>query len=106
MSQQILPPALVKLIDELGTLPGVGARTAERYAYFLLKSQEHQAKSLANAIEALHQGVKLCPVTYALIDAKEDVSPLYTDGSRDKMTVAVVEEPLDIVALERTEAEQ
>lgn len=102
MARPILPSALVRLIDELGMLPGVGARTAERYAYYLLKANEHKAKDLARSIESLHQKVKLCPITYALIDAEEDISSLYSDSDRDKTTVAVVEEPLDIVALERT----
>jgi recombination protein RecR len=99
---QILPAALLRAIDELGRLPGVGARTAERYAYFLLRSDEHAASKLAASINHLHQGVKTCPVTFALIDADEEVSSLYTDTSRNKQLIAVVEEPLDIIALERT----
>ena len=99
---QLLPEALIRAIDELGKLPGVGARTAERYAYFLLKSDVHTSKKLASAIAELHAGVKTCPITFALIDADEDVSKLYSDSSRNKQLVAVVEEPLDIVALERT----
>ena len=51
---------------------------------------------------ALHDGVKSCPVTFALIDASEELSPLYTDPKRDKQTVLVVEEPLDIYAIEAT----
>ncbi len=98
----LLPAALEKVIDELGRLPGVGARTAERYAYFLLRADQHVSESLATSLEQLHQQVKTCPVTFALIDADEAVSPLYSDPDRDKTTVAVVEEPLDIVALERT----
>lgn len=99
---QLLPAALTRAIDELGRLPGVGARTAERYAYFLLRSDNANTEKLAGAISRLHRGVKTCPVTFALIDASEDVSPLYTDPSRNKRLVAVVEEPLDIIALERT----
>jgi recombination protein RecR len=99
---QLLPAAISSAIDELGRLPGVGARTAERYAYYLLKADTHIAGSLAEAISKLHSGVKQCPVTFALIDADEDISPLYSDESRDKQLVAVVEEPLDIIALERT----
>ena len=98
----LLPKALTELIDELGRLPGVGARTAERYAYYLLKNSPTGASKLATALKSLHAGVKQCPVTYALIDANEDISTLYSDSSRDKTLVAVVEEPLDIVALERT----
>lgn len=102
MSQQILPSALTALIDELGRLPGVGARTAERYAYFLLRSDARTAERLAQRVAVVHAGVKQCPVTFALIDQDQTVSPLYDDSSRDKELVAVVEEPLDIVALERT----
>lgn len=99
---QILPQALVKLIDELGNLPGVGPRTAERYAYHLLRQDAHKSTKLAEAMQNLHGQVKQCPKTFALIDASEEVSPLYTDPDRSKQLVAVVEEPLDIVALERT----
>ncbi|HEY8992568.1 MAG TPA: recombination mediator RecR [Candidatus Microsaccharimonas sp.] len=98
----LLPVALEKLIDELGRLPGVGSRTAERYAYFLLKADQHINTSLSTAIHDIHSLVKTCPVTFALIDADETVSPLYSDPDRDKTLIAVVEEPLDIVALERT----
>jgi recombination protein RecR len=98
----LLPVALEKLIDELGRLPGVGSRTAERYAYFLLKADQHINTSLSTAIHDIHSLVKTCPITFALIDADEAVSPLYSDPDRDKTLIAVVEEPLDIVALERT----
>jgi recombination protein RecR len=99
---RLLPVALEKLIDELGRLPGVGMRTAERYAYFLLRADQHINEKLSTAIHDVHSQVKTCPVTFALIDADEDVSALYSDPERDKSLVAVVEEPLDIVALERT----
>lgn len=99
---QLLPKALENAIEELGKLPGVGVRTAERYAYYLLRANPLTAERMADSLKALHTGVKSCPVTFALIDAGMDVSPLYSDADRDKTTVAVVEEPLDIVALERT----
>lgn len=99
---RLLPKALISLIDELGSLPGVGARTAERYAYYLLRSDERTARKLSAAIASLHQGVKICPVTFALIDPDVEVSPLYSDSDRDHKLVAIVEEPLDVVAVERT----
>lgn len=98
----MLPKALQNVIDALGELPGVGARTAERYAYSLLRRDRRAAETIAMSIAALHDGVHHCPVTYALIDASETVSPLYSDPSRDKQLVAVVEEPLDIIAIEKT----
>lgn len=102
MAKDILPSALLDVIEELGKLPGVGARTAERYAYYLLKSSESRAQVLAGSITGLHSKVKSCPITFALINIDEDVSPLYSDPDRDTSLVAVVEEPLDIVAIERT----
>ena len=99
---RLLPVALEKLIDELGRLPGVGQRTAERYAYYLLRADQRINDSLATAVHDIHALVKTCPVTFALIDADEDVSALYADSDRDRKLIAVVEEPLDIVALERT----
>jgi recombination protein RecR len=98
----ILPAALVTLIEELGKLPGVGPRTAERYAYYLLRAEPRVANKLGSALDGLHANVKHCPKTFALIDSTQEVSPLYSDESRDKTIVAVVEEPLDVVALERT----
>lgn len=99
---RLLPSALEKLIDELGQLPGVGVRTAERYAYFLLRASDRTTSGLSTTIGSIHELVKTCPVTFALIDADQEVSSLYSDSDRDKTLVAVVEEPLDIVALERT----
>ncbi|HPQ82341.1 MAG TPA: recombination mediator RecR [Candidatus Saccharimonas sp.] len=99
---ELLPKALTAVIEELGRLPGVGARTAERYAYYLLRADKRQSTSLAKRLAELHDEVNTCPVTYALINADENISPLYSDRNRNKQLVAVVEEPLDIVALERT----
>ena len=98
----MLPQALTNVIDTLGSLPGVGPRTAERYAYYLFKSNPKIAENIAEALESLHKGVKLCPVTFALIDADEEVSTFYSDPGRDRQTVLVVEEPLDIYAIEQT----
>ncbi len=98
----MLPKALQDLIDALGSLPGVGPRTAERYAYYLLKTSNHNRMRLSETVAEIVNGVKLCPVTYALIDASEDISSLYSDTERNKKLVAVVEEPLDVIALEKT----
>lgn len=98
----MLPKALEDLIEALGSLPGVGQRTAERYAYFLLRANPKVSEQLADAVSSIHAGIKTCPVTYTLINNDEEVSSLYSDPSRDKTLIAIVEEPLDIVALERT----
>ena len=99
---KLLPQALIDAVTELGRLPGVGERTAERYAYYLLRADKNVCADLAESLTKLHSGVKNCPVTFALIDIDEEVSSLYSDPSRDKTTIAVVEEPLDIIALEQT----
>ncbi|MBO7720054.1 recombination protein RecR [Candidatus Saccharibacteria bacterium] len=98
----MLPEALQSAIDALGALPGVGPRTAERYAYYLFRSSPKLSSSIVDALKNLHSGVKSCPVTFALIDASEEISPLYDNPARDKSTVLVVEEPLDIYAIENT----
>ena len=98
----ILPKALQNLIDALGTLPGVGARSAERYAYHLLKSDSMKSEKLASALKHLHSEIKYCPKTFALMDESDTVSPLYLDEKRDKTIIAVVEDAFDIVAIEKT----
>ena len=97
-----LPKALQELIDELGLLPGVGPRTAERYAYYLLKAEKNKTHRLNRALDQVHDGVKQCPVTFALIDSDQEISPLYSDESRDKKQVAVVEDPFDVISIEKT----
>ena len=92
----MLPQALTRAIDALSRLPGVGPRTAERYAYYLFKSDSQVSDDIASALSNLHADVKSCPITFALMDAEQDVSPLYSDPERDRTTVMVVEEPLDI----------
>lgn len=99
---QILPPALQDLIDAFGLLPGVGPRTAERYAYYLLRRDPSTPQKLAVALEALPGGIGYCRRTFALVPAGQELSDLYTDPRRDKALVAVVAEPFDIVALEKT----
>lgn len=103
---QILPPALQDVIDAFGLLPGVGPRTAERYAYYLLRRhsdrQDSASVKLAAALQALSGGVGYCRQTFALVPAGQELSDLYTDPRRDKTIVAVVAEPFDLVALEKT----
>jgi recombination protein RecR len=99
---QVIPQPLAELIEALGQLPGVGPRTAERYAYYLLKSNLDKSKVLADKLNHLHSKIAYCPKTFALIEAGQELSPLYTDPKRSKQLVAVVADPFDIVALEKT----
>lgn len=99
---KVLPKALTSAIDAFQKLPGVGPRSAERYAYFLLKGDQSKAVEISNALANLHEKTSYCPKTFALIDKDEEISSLYTDSSRDRKVIAVVEDPFDVVALENT----
>lgn len=98
----MLPKALENAIEALSRLPGVGPRTAERYAYYLFKASPRVSEGISEALEELHKGVKSCPITFALISSDEEISSFYTNPERDKTTILVVEEPLDIYAIEQT----
>lgn len=98
----VIPGPLADLIEALQQLPGVGPRSAERYAYYLLKSNPDKSKQLSEALVGLHENLSYCPKTFALIEAGQGVSPLYSDPRRNKKIVAVVADPFDIVALEKT----
>jgi recombination protein RecR len=98
----VIPESLQEAIDALSQLPGVGPRTAERYAYYLLKADKAKSQVVADSLKSLHKNIKYCPKTFALIEATQELSPLYTDPKRDKTIVAVVADPFDIVALEKT----
>ncbi len=96
----IYTPALQKLIDELGKLPGVGPKSAQRIAFHLIKLPEQDAFSLANAIQEAKQKVRFCETCFNMSD--EVICEICSDTQRDSSLVCVVEEPRDIVALERT----
>lgn len=98
----MLPPALQDVIDAFGLLPGVGPRTAERYAYYLARGGVESPRKLAEALEKLVGGIGYCQKTFALVPDGQELSDLYTDPRRDKQLVAVVAEPFDLVALEKT----
>jgi recombination protein RecR len=100
--EPVIPPALADVIGSLGQLPGVGPRSAERYAYFLLRSDPAKARQLSDSLAQLHANITYCPKTFAFIQKGQKLSPLYTDPRRDKQVVAVVADPFDIVALEKT----
>ncbi|OGL34812.1 recombination protein RecR [Candidatus Saccharibacteria bacterium RIFCSPHIGHO2_12_FULL_47_16b] len=100
--RSVIPPPLAQLIEAIAALPGVGPRTAERYAYFLLKADPAKSTQLASALTLLHAKIKYCPKTFALIDSSQTVSSLYLDPKRDKKLVAVVADPFDIMAIEKT----
>jgi len=91
---------LARLIQELEKLPGIGPKSAQRLAYFLLRSPGEQARALAEALLALKEGIVFCSICQNLSD--QDPCPICRDESRDRSIICVVEEPLDLLALERT----
>lgn len=95
-----LPLPLEQAIDALRALPGVGPRSAERYAYYLLRAKPDKAQSIAKTLSNLHEKIAYCQKTFALVEKGQKYSNLYTDPSRDKTTVMVVAEPFDILAIE------
>lgn len=98
----LLPPALTDLIEAFGLLPGVGPRTAERYAYYFVRHTSDAPQKLAHALEHVAAGIGYCQKTFALVPAGQELSDLYSDPRRDKSVIAVVAEPFDLVAIEKT----
>ena len=97
---RIVPRAVEQLIDELGKLPGVGPRTAERLAFHILKNDPSRATSLGAAIDGLHAGVRSCRTCFNFAEGEE--CEVCTSTSRQHQIIAVVEEPFDVVAIEKT----
>lgn len=97
----MLPQSLKKLIEELQQLPGVGPRSAERYALSLLERDERTTTTLSDALRDLHQGVGRCQVTHVFTEPGQEVSDHYTDENRDKQSVLVVADPFDVIAMEK-----
>src|SRR5579871_6799345 len=88
------------LIEELGKLPGIGPKTAQRLAYFLLRQPPEEARRLAAAIVQVKERIVFCSVCFNLTES--DPCDICADPSRDRARICVVEQPLDILALERT----
>jgi len=94
------PKPIMRLIEELCRLPGIGPKTASRLAYFLLRSPTEQVLALAEAIQQLKERTVLCSVCFNI--AETSPCSICSDPDRDPTQICVVEEPLDILALERT----
>ncbi|MCI1665988.1 MAG: recombination mediator RecR [Atopobiaceae bacterium] len=92
--------ALQRLLDELGRLPGVGPKSAQRIAYHILGADPEEARRLATAILEVKQQVHFCPICFSY--ATHDVCDVCGDQSRDRTRICVVSEPRDVSAIERT----
>lgn len=95
-----VPEPVTRLINAFSRLPGVGPKTASRLTYFLLRSPDEMSLSLAEALRELKAQTRFCSVCYNI--TVDDPCGICSDVRRDRSMVAVVEEPLDVLAIERT----
>jgi recombination protein RecR len=96
----VYAPPVQRLITELSKLPGVGGRTAQRLTFHLLRASNEEALALAEAIREVKQRIGLCEVCFNLADGPR--CRICTDQRRDPELICVVEEPSDVVSIERT----
>ena len=96
----MLSPAVDNLVAQLSRLPGVGQRTAQRLAFHLLSAPKQEALALATAIEEVKERVRFCSECGNLTE--EELCSICSDPRRDRTVVCVVEQPVDVISLERT----
>jgi recombination protein RecR len=94
------PAPLRRLVAELSRLPGIGQRTAQRLAFHILRADEEEARALADAIREVKEKVGLCEICFNLAEGPR--CRICEDASRDRTTICVVEEPADVIPIERT----
>ncbi len=95
-----LPRAVTRLIDELARLPTIGPKTAQRLAFFLLRASSSQAQTLGRAVASLHDGIVTCGQCRNYADAEP--CTICADGERNAALLCVVEDPLDLAAIENS----
>jgi len=98
----LLPAPIQDLIDAFARLPGIGPKTASRLPFYLLRAPENLALDLAAALENLQSGTGFCQRCFNITAAENAECEICADESRDASVLCVVEEPLDVLALERT----
>ena len=97
-----LPQPVQRLINELARLPGIGPKSAARLTFYLLRTGDDQALDLASALVELKEKTQFCPICFHITE--ETPCQLCTDPDRDDKLLCVVEEPLDVLAVERSQA--
>lgn len=98
---RIIPKTVQNLIDEFGRLPGIGPKTAQRLTFYLLRGSKERADKLGAAILGLKENIQICSVCSNL--AENNPCIICSDKRRDHSLLMVVEEPLDIIAFEKTD---
>ncbi|MBI5052695.1 MAG: recombination protein RecR [Chloroflexi bacterium] len=95
-----IPRPVQTLIDELSRLPGIGPKTASRLTYFLLRQPPEQSKSLAEALVEMKERTRFCSICFNMTE--NDPCPVCSDEAREASVLCVLEEPLDVIAIEKT----
>jgi len=96
----ILPRPVERLINEFSRLPGIGPKTASRLTFFLLRSPDEQSEELASALAELKSSTQICSTCYNITE--NDPCPICGNPDRNRTLLCVVEEPLDVLAIERS----
>ena len=97
---QYFPASLQDLTDQFAKLPGIGGKTAQRLAFYVLSLPENEAQAFADAIVEAKRTVHTCPVCQNLTD--KEICPICDDDTRDQGIICVVAEPKDVIAMERS----
>jgi len=100
----LLPAPIQELINAFSRLPGIGPKTASRLTFYLLHAPEELSQQLADALYNLKKGISYCQTCYNITSAERTQCEICTNPDRDKSKICVVEDPLDVIALERTGA--
>jgi len=98
----VLPEPVQNLINALERLPGIGPKSASRLAFYLLRSQDDLGEKLAEALLTLKSSTSFCQVCFNITLSSRTVCEICSDSGRDASSICVVEEPLDVMVLERT----
>ncbi len=102
MASNVLPGPVQRLINEFARLPGIGPKSASRLTFYLLRAADEQSTELATALQELKETTQLCSVCFNITE--EDPCNICADDGREHQLLCVVEEPLDVVAVERSRA--
>jgi recombination protein RecR len=98
----LLPEPIQNLVDGLSRLPGIGPKTASRLTFYLLRAPEELSQSLADALVNLKSATGFCPICFNITEAGRDACEVCADDRRDPALICVVEDALDVLAIERT----